>query len=218
MKKAEQSEATRMALLQAACELFTERGYADTGTEDIAQRAGMTRGALYYQFRDKSDLFKAVLEDLNLNVAQKVARAIQAGREERGDLWDAITRAGTEAYLDACLDPAFQRIALIDAPAVLGWEEKRELDERYGLGLVRGVLQELMNAGLLAPQLLEPLTHLVLSVEREAARYIARADDMLAARKEMQASLERVFDGMRVKAEPAPGNEDSEAQLNMDGL
>ena len=218
MKKAEQSEATRTALLEVARELFTERGYADTATEDIAQRAGVTRGALYYQFRDKSDLFRAVLEDLNLHIAQKVASAIQAGREERGDLWGAIARAGTAAYLDACLDPAVQRIALIDAPAVLGWEKKRELDERHGLGLVRGVLQELMDAGLLAPQRLEPLTHLVLSVEREAAQYIARADDMLAARKEMEASLERVFDGMRMKAEPAPGNEDSGVRPNIDGL
>ena len=218
MKKAEQSEATRIALLQAARELFTERGYADTATKDIVQRAGVTRGALYYQFRDKSDLFRAVLEDLNLHIAQKVARAIQASREERGDLWDAITRAGTAAYLDACLDPAVQRIALIDAPAVLGREEKHELDERYGLSLIRGALQELMDAGLLAPQLLEPLTHLVLSVEREAARYIARADDMPAARKEMEASLECIFERMRVKAEPAPGNEESGARLNMDRL
>ena len=218
MKKAEQSEATRTALLQAARELFTERGYADTGTEDIARRAGVTRGALYYQFRDKADLFRAVLEDLSLNIAQKVASAIQADREEQGNLWDAISRVGTAAYLDACLDPAVQRIVLIEATTVLGWEEKRAVDEKYGLGLIRGALQELMDAGLLAPQLLEPLTHLALSVEREAAMYIARADDMPAARKEMEASLERVFDGMRVQAEPAPGNEDSETRLNMDRL
>ncbi len=77
MKKAEQSEATRMVLLQAARELFTERGYADTATEDIAQRAGVTRGALYYQFRDKVGLFRAVFEDLNLHIAQKVVSAIK---------------------------------------------------------------------------------------------------------------------------------------------
>ena len=199
MKKAEQSEATRAVLLQAARELFTERGYADTGTEDIAQRAGVTRGALYYQFRDKPGLFRAVLEDLNLDISTQVASAMQSSREEQGDLWGQLVRAGTEAYLDACLDPAFQRIVLIEAATVLGWEEKRELDEKYGLGLIRGGLQELMDAGLLAPQPVEPLAHLILSVEHEAARYIARADDRLTARKEMGASLERLFDGMRVK-------------------
>ncbi len=85
----------------------------------------------------------------------------------------------------------------------MGWvaigRPEQELDEKYGLGVVRGAIQELMDAGLLAPQPLEPLAHLVLSVEREAARYIARADDMPTARKEMGASMERLFDGMRVK-------------------
>ena len=202
MKKAEQSEATRTALLQAARELFTERGYADTATDDVAQRAGVTRGALYYHFRDKSGLFRAVVEDLSLNVFTKVASAVQSGQ---GDLWDQITRAGTAAYLDACLDPAVQRIVLVEAATVLGWEERQQLDKKYGLSLIRGVLQQLMDAGLLAPQPLESLTHLVLSVEREAAMYIARADNTAAARKEMEASLERVFNSMRVQgAESTP--------------
>ena len=199
MKKAEQSAATRTVLLQAACELFTEHGYADTATEDIAQRAGMTRGALYYQFHDKASLFRAVVEDLNLKNIQKVMSAIQAGREEQGDLWDQIVRAGTKAYLDACLNPAVQRIALTDAYAVLGWDEHRELDKQYGLSLIRGIAQELMDAGLLAPQPVEPLAHLVLSAVTEAALYIAHEDDTAAARKEMEASLERLFDGLRVR-------------------
>ena len=207
MKKAEQSEATRTALLQAAREIFTEYGYADATTEDIAQRVGVTRGALYYQFRDKPSLFRVVLEDLNLHIVQKVASAIQAGREEPGDLWEAIARTGTAAFLDACLDPAVQRIVLTEVTTVLGWEEEQELDENYGLSIVRGAIQELMEAGLVAPQPLEVMAYLILSVEREAARYIARADDIPTARKEMGASLERLLDGMRVKAGSAPIDE-----------
>ncbi len=199
MKKAEQSEATRTALLQAAREIFTESGYVGATTEDVARRAGVTRGALYYQFRDKLGLFRAVVEDINRHIVQKVASAIQAGREERGNLWDAITRAGTAAFLNACLDPAVQRIVLTEVTTVLGWEEEQELDERYGLGVVRGAIQELMDAGLLAPQPLESMAYLILSVEREAARYIARADDIPTARKEMGASLERLLDGMRIQ-------------------
>ncbi len=199
MKKAEQSESTRAALLQAARELFTENGYANTTTEDISQRAGVTRGALYYQFRDKFGLFRAVVEDLNLHIVQEVMSAMQPGQEEQKDLWEQIVRAGTEAFLDACLDPAVQRIVLIESIAVLGWQEELALDEKYGLGVVRGAIQELMNAGLVAPQPLEPLAQLVLSVEREAARYIARTDDIPATRKEMGASLERLLDGLRGK-------------------
>ena len=200
MKKAEQSEATRAVLLQATRELFTERGYADTGTEDIAQRAGVTRGALYYQFRDKPGLFRAVLEDLNLNISTQVVSAMQANQEEPGDLWDLLVNAGREVYLDACLDPAFQRIVLIEAATVLGWEEKRAEDEKYGLGIIRGMIHALLEAGLIAPQPVEPLAHLVLSAITDAAMYIARADDIPAARKEMGASLERLFSGLRVKS------------------
>ena len=200
MKKAEQSEATRTALLQAARELFTERGYAGTATEDIAQRAGVTRGALYYQFRDKSGLFYAVLEGISLGTNERVVSVMHFGQGEQGDLWDQIVRAGVEAYLDACMDPAVQRIGLIEAPAVLGWEEKRELDRKYGISLISSALQELMDARLVAPQPVEPLAHLVLSAVLEAAMYIARADDIPAARREMGASLERLLDGMRVKA------------------
>ena len=101
--------------------------------------------------------------------------------------------------MDACLDPAVQRITSIEAPAVLGWEKYRNLDEKYGLSLIRGALQELMDVGLIAPQPIEPLTHLVLSAVVEAAMYIARADDMATTRKEMRASLEHLLDGLRVK-------------------
>ena len=199
MKKAEQSEVTRTALLQAARELFTEHGYAGTATEDIAQRAGVTRGALYYQFGDKSGLFYAVLEGISLSTNEKVVSAMQSGQREQGDLWDQIVRAGTAAYLDACMDPAVQRIGLIEAPAVLGWEEKRELDRKHGISLISSALQELMGAGLIALQPAKPLAHLVLSAVLEAAMYIARADDIPAARKEMGTSLERLLDGMRVR-------------------
>lgn len=200
MKKAEQSEATRAVLLQAARELFTERGYADTTTGDIAQRAGVTRGALYYQFRDKPGLFRAVVEDLNLSISTQIVSAMQANQgEETGDPWDRLVTAGREVYLDACLDPAFQRIALIEASAVLGWQEKRAVKEKYGLGIIRGMIQALLEARLIAPQPVEPLAHLVLSAITDAAVYIARADDRPAVRKEMGAGLERLFRGLRVK-------------------
>lgn len=196
MKKTEQSAFTRKALLQVARELFTERGYAHTSTQEIVERAGVTRGALYYQFRDKTDIFRAVFEDISLSLVTQVAKAVQSAQ---GDLWERLVRVAAGAYLDACLDPAVQRIALIDAVSILGWEEKNALDEKYGFSFLRGALQELMDAGLITPQPLEPLAHLVLGAGRDAALYIARADDTLTARKEMGASWERLLDGLRVR-------------------
>ena len=148
MRKAEQSEFTRKVLLQAARELFTERGYANTTTQEIVERAEVTRGALYYHFRNKTDVFRAVFEDISLDVVAQVTSAVQAAQ---GDLWERFCRVATAAYLDACLDPAVQRIMLIDAVSVLGLKEKYALDEKHTIGFVHSALQELMNAGLLAP-------------------------------------------------------------------
>src|SRR5919198_2496978 len=76
-RKAEQSETTRKALLDAARELFAERGYTAVSTEEIVQRAGVTRGALYHHFRDKQDLFRAVYEQLETDVVAAITGRIE---------------------------------------------------------------------------------------------------------------------------------------------
>src|SRR5438093_5398097 len=125
-RKAEQSEATRGALLAAARALFTEPGYAAVATEEIVQRAGVTRGALYHHFDGKRELFKAVFEQLEQETAEKIAAAALV----ESDPWRQQITA-TEVFLDCCLDPAVQRIALVDAPSVLGLETWREIESVY---------------------------------------------------------------------------------------
>src|SRR5688572_15051877 len=118
-------EATRAELIRAARALFAERGYAGVGTEEIVAGAAVTRGALYHHFSDKRDLFRAVHEELEQELVASIGDRI-AGIE---DPWELIV-TGVRAFLDACTDPALRRIALLDAPAVLGWEEWREIDAR----------------------------------------------------------------------------------------
>ncbi len=61
-----EAAATREALIDAAEEMFLEHGVARTSLEQIARHAGMTRGALYWHFKDKADLVKAMLERVHL--------------------------------------------------------------------------------------------------------------------------------------------------------
>jgi AcrR family transcriptional regulator len=191
--KVRQPEATRAALVASARALFAERGYAAVGTEEIVARAGVTRGALYHHFGDKKDLMRAVLHDL----ARELAEVSATAALKETDQWRQIL-AAVDAFLDACTDPAVQRIMMTDAPSVLGWDEWREIDTQYGLGLVKASLENAMETGLIARQPVDPLAHLLVGALDEAAMYISRARDSRAARREMGESIERMLNGLRV--------------------
>jgi AcrR family transcriptional regulator len=181
------SEATRQRLVTAARALFGERGYAAVGTEEIVQAAGVTRGALYHQFRDKADLFSAVAEQVEAEIAERIAAgAVTSGDDSLGQL-----RAGARLFLDVCAEPEVERIILLDAPAVLGWEAWRDLAGRYGLGLLQRALQAAMDAGAIAAQPVVPLAHVLIGALDECARYVARAEDPVTARQECAAVFDR---------------------------
>ena len=192
-KHAARSEATRAKLVAAARPLFAQRGYSGVGTEEIVRAAGVTRGALYHQFRDKEDLFAAVVEQLQQEMAQRTGAAAMAAVP--GDDPDPLAelRAGSEAWLAACSEPEIQRIVLLDGPAVLGWQRWREIGMRYGVGLIEAVLQAAIEVGQLEPQPVRPLAHVLLGAIDEAALYLATSDDPAAARAEVGGVLDRLL-------------------------
>ncbi len=186
--KADQSEATRRALVDAGRWLFARRGYADTYTDELAQRAGVTRGALYHHFRRKEDLFRAVYEDVERELMEKIMDRIV-----HLDAWERL-RVGVEAFLEFCLDPAVQRITVLDAPSVLGWDAWREIDSKYGYGwLLRAGLQAAMEAGAIEMQPVEPLAAFIFGGLMEGAMLIARSDDQEATRREVAKAVERLM-------------------------
>jgi AcrR family transcriptional regulator len=191
--KAQQSEATRAALIATARELFAERGYAAVGTEEIVRSTGVTRGALYHHFAGKTELFQAVYEDVERLLVERIAASAMSAA---GDPLQAL-HAGAQAFLDACEDPAVQRIALVDAPSVLGWEKWRAIGLQYGFGLVQGTVQAAMDAGLIDQQPVRPLAHLLLGAIDEGAMLIARADDGGETREQVGASVARFLEALR---------------------
>jgi AcrR family transcriptional regulator len=191
--KAAQREATTAALIDAARALFAERGYAGVGTEEIVQRAGVTRGALYHHFRGgKEELFRTVLVRVTAEIAQRIA---SAGRAEQ-DPWLALG-VGVDAFLDACATPEVQRIVLVDGPSVLGWDVWRAIDQDYGIRLIESALQRAMDAGRMIAQPTDALAQVLLGAVHEAAMVVARADDPAAARVEMGKTVRRLLEGLR---------------------
>ncbi|WP_334192241.1 TetR/AcrR family transcriptional regulator [Pararhodobacter sp.] len=129
---ADRRQETRAALLQAARALFTETGYAETGTPEIVARAGVTRGALYHHFADKRALFLALIEA----EAQAIAASIDAASLDATDPLTALTQ-GARAYFAAMQAPGRVRLMLIDGPAVLGADEMRRIDAATGGATLR---------------------------------------------------------------------------------
>jgi AcrR family transcriptional regulator len=186
------ARATREALIDAALALFTERGYAGVGTEEIVARAEVTRGALYHHFTDKRDLFRAVFERVEGDLMERIG----ATMEVADDPWELMVR-GMKSFLDACEEPAVKQISLTDAPAVLGWEEWREIDNRNGLGLTRAALQGAVDAGAIRPIAVDPMAHLFVAALSEAAFVIAHADHPREARAEVEEALVQLMEGLR---------------------
>jgi AcrR family transcriptional regulator len=191
--QSERSAGTRAALIGAARRLFAERGYAAVGTPEVAAAAGVTRGALYHQFAGKADLFLAVYEAVEQEIAERIGELVAAAGAT--DPLEALS-AGAEAFLDACAEPDVQRIVLIEAPAVLGWDTWRAVGLKYGLGLTEAILRAAMEAGRIGEQPVRPLAHVLIGALDEAALYVARAEDPAAARAEMGSVLERVVRGL----------------------
>jgi len=193
--KQKRSERTRRQLLDAAREAFTRRGFAEASMEEIAERVGVSRGPLYHYFESKQDLFAAVYEEVEEALAAEIASEIGNRTAAESDAWQQVL-VSSQAFLDVSLHPAVQRIALLEAPTVLGWEARGHI-ARDGLALIRRGLQNAIEQRLIEPQPVEPLAQILRAALSEGALYIARAEDQAAARQEVGAAIERLLAGLR---------------------
>ena len=192
-RQAARSEATRSKLIEVGVELFAERGYAGVGTEEIVKEARVTRGALYHHFGDKRDLFRAVHEELEQRLVAEIGAALEA--QPSDDPVKALEVAAG-AVLDVAMDRKVARVTLIDAPSVLGWEEWREIDNRYGLGLAEAVLTAAMDAGRIEKQPVRPLAHLLVAALGEAAIMVATAKSPKKARAEVEPAISALLNAL----------------------
>jgi AcrR family transcriptional regulator len=192
--KIEQGQATTQNLVTVARQLFSQRGYAAVSTEEVVRTAQVTRGALYHHFAGKRELFLAVFEEAQREIAARIEQAALAAP----DAWAGLL-AGCRAFLEVSLDPGLQRLVMLDAPAVLGWEMWRQVDAVHGLSSLKAGLKELIEAGLIKSQPLDALAHLLSGAMNEAALWIAQSPDPPQALQEAMATLEVLLEGVRTR-------------------
>ena len=193
-RRAEHAADTREALIGAARRLFAAHGFDGTGTEQIVAEARVTRGALYHHFRDKADLFRAVMAEAAGEVAQRLIDE-QLAADAESPL--AEIRDGVSAFLDVCVGGDFQRIVLVDGPRVLGSDAWEELVDRYGRGILEEWLARAAETGDLDAVPNGALARLLIAMLTEASLAIARSASPAETRAELGVVLDRMLTGLR---------------------
>jgi AcrR family transcriptional regulator len=197
--QAERTRTTTDQLVSAARELFAAEGYDATYLDAVVERAGVTKGALYHHFDGKRALFAAVYEAEQRSIKQ----AVYLANRDYDDSWEAFF-VGCRAFFDLALDSGFQHI-LIAAPAVLGWHQMREIEDRNLMALIKQGLKQAMEDGHIKPRRVEPLAHQVHGAICEAAMVVARSDDPPQEARDAYAVLTDLLNGLaldRGKIEP----------------
>ncbi len=183
--QAERRAESRQAVLDSACRLFGEKGYAATSLEQIASDCGLTIRPIYHYFGNKKALFAAVNEVMEERIVASINIGTAAGP-------GAGILANWRAFLDLCDDPAFRRIVLLDSPNILG-------RERW----LTSVVSEKARSALGYREDLPPLeqyrlamfNRVVMGAFTEAALMVAESDDIQMAHREAERLMVALFSG-----------------------
>ena len=191
--KIQQGRETRIKLIEAAIEVFSKDGYKNASMELIVEITGVTRGALYYHFENKLVLFEAVFDNIQAQIADNILDA--ANKEP--DKWNQLI-AGCRAFLESCIDPKIQRIAIIDAPSVIDWNTWRKVDSVHGLSLLKSTLSDLRNDGVIETGSLDALAHLLSGAMNEAALWIIQSENHKKSLDESMEMIETMLNSFKV--------------------
>lgn len=191
-RRADYSESTSQALVDSATDLFTKNGYAATSLDAIVKRARVTKGALYHHFSGKQALFEAAFNQVETRAMTRLNKAIDGD----GSPWERALE-GVQEYIKVCLDPAYQRLVIREAPVVMGYERWRECEERFSFGIIRRVLEQLIEAGELGDIPVEVTARMMFASLSAGASIIAEAGDPKKASAEVFTALIHMIEGIR---------------------
>ncbi len=179
-QRAAQREATVSALVTEARQRFARDGYTSVRIDDIVSSLGITKGALYHHFKNKKDLFRAVV----CEVQQDLGRQIEDAARSCATPWEELVE-GSKTFILASIEPNVRRIMLVD--------------ESSSMVLLAGILKTLMEQEIIAKQPVEPLSHLLSGAMNEAALWLAETDSPDALEDTMK-TLTRLLESLRISA------------------
>jgi len=171
-------------VLDSACRLFGEKGYADTSLEDISADCGLTIRPIYHYFGNKKALFSAVVEHMS-------ARILDTFVVDMPEDPVKTLRKSWRAFLDLCDDPGFRRVVLIDSPNIMGrqlWDQSavyQQASELVGAAQpTRGAAKKFRFA---------LMNRVMMGAMAEAALMVAEADDIPMAKREAEKLIITLF-------------------------
>jgi len=164
--------ATRSVIVDAAIAEFTDIGFARSSLDRVAAAADVTKGAVYHHFNDKEALFDAAFVTLEDRFTAKLTAAVDGVDDPRGKL-----AAGIDLLLVECTDPTFRRIAVLEAPGVVGWERWREVERRAFLGLALAALDVLAASGSISVPTGDLTARMLLAATSEAGCGLSASPD-----------------------------------------
>jgi AcrR family transcriptional regulator len=191
--QAVRTAATIGAVLDSARELFMERGFTAVSIDDIAAGAGVGKGAVYHHFRSKQDIFEAVLDMVQAELAQALEERI---RSNKGKRTPRTIASNVLAYLLSANEDGYRRLILIEGPLVLGWQKWREIEDRHFMASVRTGIEAIVPQGTTQAEV-ESATSLAVGAIVEAARIVGTADDPQATARLHCKVLEAMLRGLQ---------------------
>ncbi|MGW7437706.1 TetR/AcrR family transcriptional regulator [Streptomyces sp. NPDC054849] len=152
-------QATRQKLYEAAVTLIAEKGFSATTVEEIAERAGVAKGTVYYNFASKNDLFEELLRHgvglLTVSL-RTAAEETEARGGSRVEALDAMIRAGL-VFIDRY--PAFTQLYVAELWRTnRAWQSTLMVVRQEAVAVVENVLREGVERGELSAEIDVPLT------------------------------------------------------------
>ena len=190
--RVEQAVETRGILIKTARRLFARKGYHATGTHEIVDEAGVTRGALQHHFPKKEDLFLAVFQEVRKEWIDESTR----GTHGKLNRWEQF-RKHLRLFIRAATRPDVHRIVMIDGPAVLGWKTWRDIQAVDGLSAITGAIEDGIASGIISPQPPETLVYLIIALIEEAALLVTYSKNPREEIARAEEALDTLLSNMR---------------------